>query len=191
MCAKCGADFLGFIFYKKSKRYVSPVKAKNIIKALKGTRVYKVGVFVNETPENVEKIAGLCGLDFLQFHGDETPQYTHGFKKYKTIKAVRVLSHICLDELKLYSPSLILFDTFKKSRYGGTGEVFDWNLLKAVKKLKRPFIVSGGLTHENVGGLIKSIKPYAVDVAGGVENKPGKKEERLIKKFIVAVKSLK
>ncbi len=190
MCVKYGADFLGFIFYKKSKRYCSPAKAKDIIKALKGAGVRKVGVFVNEIPENVEKIALSCGLDYLQFHGDETPGYVRGFKKYRAIKAIRVLNHICFDELKLYSPSLILFDTFKKSRYGGTGEVFDWSVLKEVKKLKKHFIVSGGLTPENVGELVQSVKPYAVDVAGGVEEKPGFKDRALVKSFIERVKVL-
>lgn len=187
-CAAYGADFLGFIFYKKSKRCVSVDEAKSIIHALKPP-VYKVGVFVDEDPRAVEKAALACGLDFLQFHGNEPPQYLGKFRKYKTIKAIRVLDYICPDEVKSYPHSLILFDTLKKNLYGGTGEAFDWKALEPVKKMKRPFIVSGGLTVENVGGLVQSIKPFAVDAASGVEKSPGQKDHALVKKFIESVKA--
>lgn len=186
-CAAYGADFLGFIFYKKSKRCVSVDKAKNIIHALKSS-VYKVGVFVDEDPRAVEKAALVCGLDFLQFHGDESPQYVARFKKYKTIKAIRVLDYICPEEVRSYPHSLILFDTLKKNLYGGTGQAFDWEALEPVKKMKRPFIVSGGLTVENAGGLVALIRPFVVDVAGGVEKSPGQKDHALVKKFIESVK---
>lgn len=187
ICQENGADFLGFIFYKKSKRCVSAVQARRVIAAL-NSKVYKVGVFVDENPAMVEKIALSCGLDFLQFHGDEEPEYVAQFKRYKTIKAIRVRDCVCLEEIRAYTRSLILFDTFQQGLYGGTGNVFDWDALKPVKKIKRPFMVSGGLTVENVGGLIKSVKPFAVDVAGGVEKKPGQKDHALVKEFIERVR---
>ncbi|MFH1691341.1 MAG: phosphoribosylanthranilate isomerase [Candidatus Omnitrophota bacterium] len=186
---KSGADFLGFIFYKKSKRYVTAVAAKRIIASL-NSRIHKVGVFVDEDPSIVEKIASFCGLDYLQFHGEEEPEYVAQFKKYQTIKAIRVRDYVCLDEVKAYKGSTILFDTLKQGFYGGTGKVFDWEALRPVKKVKRPFIVSGGLTVENVAELVKSFKPFAVDVAGGVEKKPGKKDHALVKEFVKTVKYL-
>ncbi|MEK7849958.1 MAG: phosphoribosylanthranilate isomerase [Candidatus Omnitrophota bacterium] len=185
--ARCGAYFLGFIFYKKSKRCVTPAKAASIINALP-KKIIKVGVFVNEKPETVKRIAKECALDILQFHGDETPFYFNGFRGYKTIKAVRLKDEISLERLKKYPCGIFLFDTFKKDKFGGTGEIFDWGLLQSLKALKKTFIVSGGLSPENVAGLIKKAHPFAVDVSSGVEKAPGKKDHQLIKKFIDAVK---
>jgi len=188
--ARCGAYFLGFIFYKKSKRYVSPAKAASIIKALP-KKIIKVGVFVNEKLEIVKKIAKVCGLDLLQFHGDETPAYLNGFRGYKIIKVVRVKDEASLEHLKKYPCSIFLFDTFKKDKFGGTGEIFDWGFLKSLKALKKPFIVSGGLSPENVGLLVRQVRPFGVDVSSGVEISPGKKDHQLIKKFIDAVRQIK
>jgi phosphoribosylanthranilate isomerase len=187
--ARCGASFLGFIFYKKSKRCVSPAKAAGIIRALP-KKIIKVGVFVNEEPKTVKRIAKECGLSILQFHGDETPAYLNAFRGYKTIKALRVKGGISLERLKKYPCELFLFDTFKKYKFGGTGEVFDWGLLKSLKALKKPFIVSGGLLPENVGLLIRQIRPFGVDVSGGVERSAGKKDHQLIKKFVDAVNTV-
>ena len=184
---EAGADFLGFVFYKKSKRYLRPLPAKKIIEKLPKT-VLKVGVFVNQTPVEVKKIAEICSLDLLQFHGDESPEYLRSFKAYKTIKAFRVKERFSVAELKRYRPTLFLFDSFKKEAFGGTGEAFDWDLLKPLKKMKTPFLVSGGLTPKNVGELISHIQPFAVDVSSGVEKAPGKKDKKLIKNFINAVK---
>lgn len=188
--ARCGASFLGFIFYKKSKRYVTPAKAASIIKALP-KKVTKVGVFVNEKPEAVRKIAKVCGLDILQFHGDETPAYLKGFHGYKIIKAFRVKDEISPECLKQYPCDIFLFDTFKKGMFGGTRKVFDWTFLKSLKALKKRFIVSGGLLPENVGLLIRQVRPFGVDVSSGVEKAPGKKDHQLIKKFINAAKGAK
>ena len=186
-CVEAGADFLGFVFYKKSKRYLRPLSVKKIIEKLPKT-VLKVGVFVNQTPVEVKKIAEICSLDLLQFHGDESPEYLRSFKAYKTIKAFRVKERFSVAELKRYRPTLFLFDSFKKEAFGGTGEVFDWRLLLPLKKIKTPFIVSGGLTPGNVVPLIEKIQPFAVDVSSGVEVSPGKKDHRLVKSFIGAVR---
>ena len=186
-CVEAGADFLGFVFYKKSKRYLRPLSVKKIIEKLPKT-VLKVGVFVNQTPAEVKKIAEICSLDLLQFHGDESPDYLKSFKACKTIKAFRLKERFSVTELKRYRQTLFLFDTFKKEAFGGTGEAFDWDLLKPLKKMKTPFLVSGGLTPKNVGELISHIQPFAVDVSSGVEKAPGKKDKKLIKNFINAVK---
>ena len=184
---EAGADFLGFVFYKKSKRYLRPLPAKKIIEKLPKT-VLKVGVFVNQTPVEVKKIAEICSLDLLQFHGDESPDYLKSFKACKTIKAFRLKERFSVTELKRYRQTLFLFDTFKKEAFGGTGEVFDWRLLLPLKKIKTPFIVSGGLTPGTVVPLIEKIQPFAVDVSSGVEVSPGKKDHRLVKSFIGAVR---
>ena len=186
-CVETGADFLGFVFYKKSKRYLRPLSAKKIIEKLPKA-VLKVGVFVNQTPAEVKKIAEICSLDLLQFHGDESPDYLKSFKACKTIKAFRLKERFSVTELKRYRQTLFLFDTFKKEAFGGTGEVFDWRLLLPLKKIKTPFIVSGGLTPGNVVPLIEKIQPFAVDVSSGVEVSPGKKDHRLVKSFIGAVR---
>ena len=186
-CVEAGADFLGFVFYKKSKRYLRPLSVKKIIEKLPKT-VLKVGVFVNQTPAEVKKIAEICSLDLLQFHGDESPDYLKSFKACKTIKAFRLKERFSVTELKRYRQTLFLFDTFKKEAFGGTGEVFDWRLLLPLKKIKTPFIVSGGLTPGNVVPLIEKIQPFAVDVSSGVEVSPGKKDHRLVKSFIGAVR---
>ena len=186
-CVEAGADFLGFVFYKKSKRYLRPLSAKKIIERLPKA-VLKVGVFVNQAPVEVKKIAEICSLDLLQFHGDESPDYLKSFKACKTIKAFRLKERFSVTELKRYRQTLFLFDTFKKEAFGGTGEVFDWRLLLPLKKIKTPFIVSGGLTPGNVVPLIEKIQPFAVDVSSGVEVSPGKKDHRLVKSFIGAVR---
>lgn len=187
MSAACGADFLGFVFYKGSQRFITPQIAKKIIETLPPS-VLKVGVFVNEEASCVREIAKVCSLDFLQFHGDESQAYINAFKAFRIIKAFRVKDSSFLTELESFDPELFLFDTFKKEAFGGTGQTFDWHLLESLKELKKHFIVSGGLTPENVTGLIERIQPFGVDVSSGVEKSPGKKNCELVKKFIEIVK---
>ncbi|MBI5873985.1 MAG: phosphoribosylanthranilate isomerase [Candidatus Omnitrophica bacterium] len=183
-----GAFFIGFIFYKRSLRYITPLKARAIIKRLpKG--ILKAGVFVNEKEERVKKIADICGLDLLQFHGDEPPGYLAAFKGYSVIKALRIKDKVSAETLKSYNADYFLFDTYQKGAFGGTGQAFDWDILKPLKKTKTPFFVSGGLTPDNASELVRRIGPFAVDVSSGVEKAPGKKDHQLIKKFIKNVKS--
>lgn len=189
-CASCGVDFLGFIFYKKSPRFISPAKAKRIIKKI-SVPVRKVGVFVNEEAKAVKKVAADCGLDFLQFHGNEPPLYLEAFKDYNAIRAVRVKDSAFLADLRAYGNVLFLFDTFKDDVFGGSGEVFKWSLLEPVRELNVPFFVSGGLTPDNVSDVIGRLHPFAVDVSSGVEKEPGKKDHVLVKKFIETVKTAK
>jgi len=182
-CVSHGADLIGFVFYKKSRRCISAGRAKKIIEKLP-KKIVKVGVFVNEAPEIVERIAKLCQLDCLQFHGDETPEYLNGFKGFKVIKAFRVRDKIGSKVLRSYKADYFLFDAFSKEAFGGTGRKFDWKLLSGLKKIKTPFFVSGGLTAENVGALIKAAEPFCVDVSSRVESAPGKKDHKLVKEFI-------
>ncbi len=187
-CVTSGADFLGFVFYERSPRFITPEAARDIIEDLP-PGILKVGVFVNQDAGLVKEIAKTCSLDYLQFHGDESRGYLTAFKPYRVIKALRIKDDSFLSEIDSIDAQLLLFDTFKKEAFGGTGETFDWGLLGLLRKLKRPFIVSGGLTPDNVAELIAKVNPFAVDVSSGVEKSPGRKDHGLVERFITEAKN--
>ncbi len=183
--ADYGTDAIGFVF-AKSIRKVSKEKARAIVRKLPPF-VTTVGLFVNETAENIEAACRFCGLDAIQLHGNEPPNILNKLKDFKTIKAFRIQNEKDINPIKKYKPNAILLDGYSENKMGGTGTSFDW---KIVKKLKTsiPIIVAGGLTHLNVSRAIKIVNPYGVDVSSGVEIAPGKKDKKLIKQFIDAVK---
>ena len=180
-----GADAIGFVF-AESIRNVSKEKARAIVQKLPPF-VTTVGLFVNDTAENIEAICRFCGLDTIQLHGNERPSLLNKLKAFKTIKAFRIQNEKDIIPIRKYKPDAILLDGYSVNKMGGTGTSFDW---KIVKKLRTsiPVIVAGGLTHLNVSQAIRIVNPYAVDVSSGVESGPGKKDRKLIKKFIDAVK---
>ena len=180
-----GADAIGFVF-AESIRNVSKEKARAIVRKLPPF-VTTVGLFVNDTAENIEAICRFCGLDTIQLHGNERPSLLNKLKAFKTIKAFRIQNEKDIIPIRKYKPDAILLDGYSVNKMGGTGTSFDW---KIVKKLRTsiPVIVAGGLTHLNVSQAIRIVNPYAVDVSSGVESGPGKKDRKLIKKFIDAVK---
>lgn len=185
--SELGVDMLGFVFYKTSKRSVDVKAASDIINELPDT-VRKVGVFVNEDKDRVREIARDSGLDTLQFHGDETPEYCSRFKgDYKVIKAFRLKGREDLKIINSYDTDLYLLDTYKPGEHGGTGGRFDWNILKDFEFLK-PIILSGGLDPDNVARAISEVAPYCVDVSTGVEESPGKKSPVLLRKFVEEVR---
>ncbi len=181
-----GADALGFIFYRKSPRYIDPREAGSIIRALPPF-VTKVGVFVNETLEEVRRVREEASLDRVQLHGDETSEYCE-----KTgagvIKAFRIRVRADIEELALYDVSAYLLDTYREDTPGGTGETFNWEIAVEASSERR-IILSGGLTPENVAMAIKTVRPYAVDASSGVESAPGKKDLEKMKKFIDEAKT--
>lgn len=184
--ASLGAWALGFIFYKKSPRYVSPFKVKKIIERLPPF-VVPVGVFVNQNEGAVKDIADFCGIRTIQLHGDETPQTCRRLKNFKVIKAFRVGEGFDFKKIVDYPVSAFLFDSagngFKPfPTYGGTGEKFNWDILKG-GKMARPVILSGGLNSTNIQEAAQIVRPYAVDVSSGVEELPGKKSEKLLREF--------
>ncbi|HSG30371.1 MAG TPA: phosphoribosylanthranilate isomerase [Thermodesulfobacteriota bacterium] len=183
-----GADALGFIFYKKSKRYIEPSEALNIIKQLPPF-VTKVGVFVNSSYTNITKISKTLSINAIQLHGDETPAFCKRFLPV-VIKALRIKDHQDLEKVDSFGTQAILFDTYSSADYGGTGRVFDWNILRKLKTDKK-IILSGGLNPQNVGMAVKTVKPYAVDVSSGVEKSAGIKDHKKIKEFIEVVKNAK
>jgi len=186
-CVGSGVDALGFVFYKKSPRYISPPDAASIIGELP-KHVIKVGVFVNSKEKDIRKAAGMCGLNMLQFHGEESPAFCDRFKDYKIIKAFRVKD--CIDEKKIrrYNTFAYLFDTFDKDTAGGTGRSFNWKLIRHIGRLKRPVFLSGGLNASNVQKALQCAKPRWVDVSGGVEAGPGKKDYKKVARFIKKAK---
>ena len=182
-----GCDALGFVFYRKSPRYIAPFRAKGIIKALPES-VIKIGVFADAREKAIKDIAKNCKLDMLQFHGRETPEFCARFKKYPVIKAFRVKDEINYKDVSRYKTFAYLFDTFVKSKAGGTGKRFDWNLARDAASLRHPVFISGGLTHLNVREAIESARPDWVDVSTSVEKRPGEKEPGKVKRFLRAAK---
>ena len=182
-----GADAIGFVFYKKSPRYIDPLKARNISRILP-KKIKKVGVFVNEKESKIKSISKMCALDMLQFHGSESPEFCSKFKGYKIIKAFRVKDKLELSELKKYKIFAYLFDTFSKYRAGGTGKKFNWNFLPEKGKIKRLVFLSGGLNIKNIKFALKQVNPDWVDVSSSVEYKLGKKNHKKIRDFIGRIK---
>ena len=180
-----GADALGFIFYHKSPRFISPEEAGEIISLLPPF-VTTVGVFVNEEVETVKEIVSLTGIDVVQFHGDELPEMCQHFKR--VIKVFRVRDREGLEKMKDYNVSGFLLDTYVPHAYGGTGHSFDWKIAQEVQN-HGPVIVAGGLTPDNVKEALTQARPYGVDVVSGVEGpEKGKKDLEKMKTFIERVK---
>jgi phosphoribosylanthranilate isomerase len=186
LAAELGAHALGFIFYKKSPRYITPDKARLIIGQLPPL-VATVGVFVDEDASQVREIASLAGLDWIQLHGSESPDYCRSLGR-RVIKGFRVKGEEIYAQLTEYQGAALAFllDTYKPGTPGGTGETFDWQLAREVRKCG-PIILAGGLTPDNVAEAIKIAQPGAVDVASGVEAAPGKKDPERLRAFFAAV----
>ncbi|MFK8329448.1 phosphoribosylanthranilate isomerase [Pseudomonas sp. BJa5] len=184
--AEAGADAIGLVFYAKSPRAVDVRQAREIVRALPPF-VTTVGLFVNASRCELNEILEVVPLDLLQFHGDETPADCEGYHR-PWIKALRVRPGDDLEAAcKLYSGARgILLDTYVAGVPGGTGEAFDWSLVP--EKLCKPIILAGGLSADNVAAAIAQVRPYAVDVSGGVEQAKGIKDAARIEAFIKAVK---
>ena len=181
-------DFIGFVFYPLSKRYVSLITARSL-KAKLNKKVKSIGVFVNAPAEEIAAAAELGIINMVQLHGDETNAYIAELRKICTlpiIKAVRVREEADIKKAAFYNCDYFLFDTYSTASYGGTGRQFDTQLLKGVK-INKPYFLAGGLNAGNVRSALKGLKPYAVDVSGGVET-GGSKDEIKIKNFIKQVK---
>lgn len=178
-------DALGFIFAPSSRR-VEVGTAREIIKALPKT-LLKVGVFVNEKEAEVRRVVEYCGLNGLQFHGEESPEYCQKFS-YPVFKALHVRDFGSLMEMEKYPEDVfILLDTYSPVQMGGTGSPFSWEIALKAKE-ERNFILSGGLSPINVGEAVKKVRPWGVDVSSGVEATPGKKDFSKMVKFVKEVK---
>lgn len=181
-----GADALGFIFYDKSPRSIAPADAAAIIADLPPF-VQTVGLFVNEEIQAIRGIVETCGIDVVQLHGDETPEFCASLP-YRIIKSIRVRNLISLEPMKDYRVSAFVLDAYSKEAYGGTGLRFNWDIAVSARQYGT-VILAGGLTPENVAQGIEQVHPYAVDVAGGVEISPGIKDHVKLREFIRRAKS--
>jgi phosphoribosylanthranilate isomerase len=189
LAAALGADALGFIFYAKSPRSVAPEAARAIIAHLPPF-VAAVGVFVDEEVAVVQDLATRVGLDWVQLHGAESPEYCRSLG-CRVIKAFRIQDDASLRQVEPYrdAAQALLLDTYKKGQVGGTGEVFDWHLAREAKKYGR-IILAGGLTAANVAQAIATAQPDAVDAASGTEAAPGRKDATKLRAFFTAVRSV-
>ncbi|MBE0466871.1 MAG: phosphoribosylanthranilate isomerase [Candidatus Desulforudis sp.] len=184
VAAEAGADLLGFVF-APGRRRIAPETARSIVQSL-ASPVQTVGVFVDEDPAEVQRIADYCGLSAVQLHGRESPAYCRRFT-VPVIKALRVGSTPGeLDRAVEYPVWALLVDTLVPGQAGGTGRTFDWNLLTA-RTFSRPLVLAGGLNSANVQEAITTVRPYAVDVSSGVET-AGRKDPVKIRDFIKLAK---
>jgi phosphoribosylanthranilate isomerase len=185
---EAGADSLGLNFYQQSPRHVSVADAVKIRAALP-KNVEAVGVFVNLPPGEVAATCSSARLDAAQLHGDESPQAVAELsRKVVIIKAFRVNADFPIETLDRYPEAFaFLLDASQAGQYGGTGHTTDWALARRAAAAHR-IILAGGLKPENVAAAIRSVRPYAVDVASGVESKPGKKDHARLREFIQEVR---
>jgi len=186
--AEAGADALGFVFYDQSPRRISLEAAASLIRQLPPF-VMKVGVFVNAPEDLVVRAIRECGLNLLQFHGDESPEYCLQFG-LMSMKAFRIRDAASLQALPGYHTDAWLLDAYAPDKPGGTGETFNWDLAYEAQGLGRPIFLAGGLTAENVAEAVRCARPYAVDVSSGVEAAPGRKDLAKVIAFIRAAKSV-
>lgn len=186
LCAvQHGADAIGLVFYAPSPRNVSMAQAIEIASSIPAF-VSVVGLFVNADKRDINSVLSTVRLDMLQFHGDETPEECAQFG-LPYLKAIRVKPETnllqCAQDFS--QAKALLLDTYSEGVAGGTGQIFDWNLIP--KYLTKPFILAGGLNAQNVLRAIEQVKPYAVDVSGGVETTKGIKDAAKIAAFMQQV----
>ena len=188
-CVEAGADALGLNFYEPSPRYLPLQKAAEITRHLPPF-VARVGLFVNAPEEQVRATIEATGINTLQFHGDEPPEFCARFAPLKVIKAFRMQGSQTLRELAEFNVDALLLDSFEAGTPGGTGMIFNWDLARQAKDEGKPIILAGGLTPENVAEAIHETWPYAVDVASGVEVEKGRKDTALVRHFINTVRQV-
>jgi len=186
---EAGADALGFNFYKPSPRYITPQHAREIIEQLSDS-LLTVGVFVNEeSPDAVQKIANESGVQALQLHGDESPEYCHELAaNHFVIKTFAVADTFNIETPNAYEVEAIMLDTKHNTLRGGTGRVFDWSVAKHLASTIPKLFLAGGLSPENIENAIETVRPFAVDACSALEEKPGKKNKERMRVFINTVR---
>lgn len=187
---ECGADYLGFNFYEKSPRYVAPGTVNDIVSKLP-IGIRSVGVFVNTLADDVIDIAIRSDVNVVQLHGDEKPcdaelvQITLGLH---VIKAFRIGETFGVDSVREFEECSVLVDASMPGQFGGTGRIADWKVARELVNNGHRVYLAGGLNAKNVADAIRAVRPYAVDVASGVESSPGKKDPRKVEAFIKTVR---
>jgi phosphoribosylanthranilate isomerase len=186
VAVEAGVDALGFIFCEASPRFIRFSAAASIVRQLPPF-VARVGVFVNADDAAVRRAIEVSGIDTLQFHGDEPPEFCRRFP-LNAYKAFRLSDAASLEVCRQYSGMAWLLDSHVPGVPGGTGETFNWDLAIEAKKLNPHILLAGGLTPANVGEAIRRVRPAAVDVSSGVENEPGRKDADKLRAFVAAVR---
>ena len=183
-----GADLLGFNFYPKSPRFITPEKAAQIINKLPAF-IDLAGIFVNASIDQITETKNLCSLDWVQLHGDESPQLCKELLSHnvKVMKALRVKDQTDIKKADDYFTDAILLDAFNPEKYGGTGLTFDWNIIGHIGK--RVFL-AGGINPDNAADAVK-LGVYGIDVCSGIEAEPGKKDHKKMKKLFENIKHLR
>lgn len=183
-----GADLLGFNFYPESPRFLTPEKAAEIINKLPAF-IDTVGIFVNAEFSQIQETIEKCQLDWVQLHGDETPEFCQSFLSLnvKTMKALRIKKKEDIGKADLFFTDAILLDAFDPARYGGTGHSFDWNIVGHISK--RIFL-AGGINPDNAAEAVK-VGVYGIDVCSGIESEPGKKDHKKMKKLFDNIQHLR
>jgi phosphoribosylanthranilate isomerase len=191
--ARAGCDLLGFVFYPRSPRCVTPAQAKELVARLRESGPARglrcVGVFVDEAPDVVARTLTFCGLDLGQLHGSEPPEAVAALGKqgHSVITALRVRDGASLNQIDTYRADIYLLDAYVPGQMGGTGQRFDWRLARQAAD-HRQVLLAGGLTPENVADAVRTARPWGVDVSSGVEASPGRKDHGKIRRFIAAAK---
>lgn len=189
VAANLGVDALGFIFYQKSPRYIKPELAQSIARQLPPF-INKVGVFVNESRNTIIETARIAGLDTIQLHGNETPQFCNDIP-FPVIKSFSIQPDSDISELNNFKVQGILLDTWSGQMYGGSGKTFDWNIAKKACEQFDNIILAGGLGPANLEDALRSVGPYAVDLNSGVEIMPGIKNPHKIRDAVKIVRNMK
>jgi phosphoribosylanthranilate isomerase len=186
LAVQLGAAALGFNFYPRSPRYLNPERARGIIHHLPPF-ISAVGVFADEVDAGrVAAIARQAGVTAVQLHGPRFPAETRALEEFPVIRAVPVTPDFMRVVLNGVDAAAILLDALDLERIGGSGKTIDWNLARQASSAGRPVILAGGLTPENVGEAVRVVRPYAVDVATGVESSPGIKDATKLSAFFAA-----
>jgi phosphoribosylanthranilate isomerase len=186
-----GADMLGLNFYERSRRFVTPERAANIVEVLRqsGSAIRVVGVFVDAEVARMRRVADELQLDAVQLHGNETPDVCAELQPRRVVKALRVYTGFDPKVATHFDCDMVLLDSWHANEPGGTGATFDWGVAAATRRLVPRLILAGGLHAENVAAAIRQVQPDAVDVCSGVEDAPGRKSAAKIREFIDVVRS--
>lgn len=186
LAAELGADALGFIFYSKSPRYLTPADARAIIAQLPPF-ITPVAVMVNESLEVMQQIMLTSGCRVAQLHGEEPPA-SFALLGWPAMKGLSVATPHDLEAISCYPEACaILLDTKVAGQYGGTGKAFDWHIAREATRFGRPIVLAGGLHPDNITEAIAIAQPYAVDISSGVEAAPGRKDHARLRQLFAAI----
>jgi len=187
LAEQLGADAIGFIFYKMSKRYITPEQAGIISEALSAFAL-RVGVFVNANPEEIKSIAAVSKINVVQLHGEELSETLEQIN-LPTVKSFRVSENFDFSILEKYACSTFLLDTFSEKGYGGTGKTFNWGIIP--EEVRSRVLIAGGVSDRNVENIFKQIHPYGVDLSSSLESSPGIKDHNKMKQFFNKINQLR